>query len=146
MTLVRLFDRPDFDLITREFDRAFEIFRKLENGKPSRREVVSWYPHVDVAELEDRFVLTAELPGVENDDINVEFEDGVLRISGERKAETPKDGNYLHNERFYGKFVRTFTVNTPVDADKIEATFKNGLLTLVIPKAEEAKPKHIKIK
>ncbi len=146
MTLIRFWDRPDVDLITREFERVFERFRNMENGNRREEEVVSWYPHVDVAELEDKFILTVELPGVAKDDINVEFEKDMLRISGERKREAPTDGNYLHNERFYGKFMRSFTVNIPVDADKIEATFKNGLLTLVIPKAEEAKPKPIKIK
>lgn len=143
MSLVRFFD-PEFDLISREFERTFDLLRNLENGH--RPEVASGYPHVDVAELEDRFVLTVELPGVAREDLNVEFEDGVLRISGERKAEMPKEGKYLHSERFFGKFLRTFAINTPVDADKINAVFKNGILTLEIPKAEEAKPKHIKIK
>ena len=114
---------------------------------PSRVET-AWSPRVDVVENENAFELHAELPGIDKKDINVSVENGVLTINGERKAEKEeeKDGNYRYYERTYGSFRRSFRLPEHVDAGKIKANHKNGVLELSIPKTEAAKPKPIEVK
>lgn len=116
-------------------------------GWPTRRET-TWAPSVDVVENKDAYVLHAELPGLEKKDINVSVEDGVLTISGERKFEgkDEKDDNYRYYERRYGSFSRTFKLPEHVDAAKIKANHKNGVLELTLPKTEAAKPRQIEVK
>ena len=106
----------------------------------------AWAPVLDVHEDADNFVIRAELPGLKRDNINVSLQDGALIISGERTAEKVEEGVEVHRqERFYGKFQRALTLPTPVAADKIKAQYKDGVLTVTLPKAEEAKPKQIDI-
>lgn len=107
----------------------------------------SWNPAVDISEDKDNFHLNIDLPGLDKKDVNVRFEDGLLTITGEKRAEKEeKDVNYHRVERSYGKFERSFRVPSQVMADKIDAKFNKGVLTVTLPKAEEAKPKEIEVK
>lgn len=108
-------------------------------------EPTTWAPPVDVAEETDKIVVKVEVPGMNESDLKVSFEDGVLTISGERNFERKDDRNYHRIERTYGTFVRTFSLPRGVDADKIAANYVNGVLEIEIPKLEEAKPKQIAI-
>jgi HSP20 family protein len=106
----------------------------------------AWFPPVDIHEEEDRLVLRAEIPGVSKDDIDVHVEHGTITLRGEKKQEKAVDGDGAYRvERFFGSFARSFALPTSVDPDKIKATYKDGLLEIVLPKAEEARPKKIKV-
>jgi HSP20 family protein len=106
----------------------------------------TWAPPVDIYETKDKIALKAELPGFDEKQIALRFEDGVLTIEGERKFEKESgDENYHRVERSYGKFVRSFAIPAGVEGDRITATFSNGVLTVELPKREETKPKQIKI-
>jgi HSP20 family protein len=106
----------------------------------------AWAPALDVHEDTDNFVIRAELPGLKREDIEVSLQDGALVICGERTAEKIEEGVEVHRqERYYGKFQRALTLPTPVAADKIKAQYKDGVLTVTLPKAEESKPKQIEI-
>ena len=103
-------------------------------------------PAVDVVDLKDRVVVRAEMPGLDRSDIDVRVEDGQLVLEGERKREDDlKEGNAYRVERAYGKFVRRFSLSDDFDAAKVEATYKNGILEVSVPKAEQAKPRKIEI-
>jgi HSP20 family protein len=106
----------------------------------------TWLPPVDIAEDKDRIVLTAELPGFQEDQIEIQMEGGVLTLRGERKFEEEKEGRSFHRvERSYGQFVRSFTLPSNVDRENIQANFHDGLLEVTLPKREEAKPRQIRI-
>jgi HSP20 family protein len=106
----------------------------------------AWIPPVDIEEDKERIILTAELPGFKEDQIDIQMEGGVLTIRGERKFEDKQDGkNYHRVERSYGQFVRSFTLPNNVDRDNIKANFSDGLLKIELPKREEAKPRQIKV-
>jgi HSP20 family protein len=105
-----------------------------------------WSPAVDMFAKDDHLVIKAELPGMEKKDINLDLKDGVLTLRGERKHENEiKDENFYRREMSYGKFVRTFSLPSDVDPDKIKAEFQNGLLTIEVPKPEQHKPKQITV-
>ncbi len=105
-----------------------------------------WTPRINVEELEDRFEITAEVPGIKKEDIDIEVRDNVLTIKGERKLEKEKDDtNYHICERSYGTFQRAFTLPENVTTDNIEAEYTDGILRLAIPRAAPEKPKEIKI-
>lgn len=105
-----------------------------------------WSPPVDVEETPDHLILTAELPGMRHEDIDVELEDGVLTIQGEKKEEQKDETTQgLLYERRWGSFTRRFTLPRAVDANAITASFENGILTVRVPKAEEAKGRKIEI-
>ncbi len=145
MAIVRW--EPFRDLLTsqREFDRLFkEAFTPfVGEGELSTR---TWAPPVDIYEDENNIVLKAELPGVNANDVEIKVEDSTLFLKGERKFEKEvKDENYHRVERSYGSFARSFSLPNSIDAEKVKAEYKDGLLTLTLPKREEAKPKTIKI-
>ena len=126
------------------------VNRVFGGTTPARRDeeisLGTWMPPVDIAEDQDKIVLTAELPGFREDQIEVEMEGGVLTLKGERKFEDEKEGrNYHRVERSYGQFVRSFTLPSNVDRDSIKANFSDGLLRIELPKREEAKPRQIRI-
>ncbi len=108
-------------------------------------EVGDWMPQVDISETKEAFIVKVELPGVEKEDVSVNFENSILTIRGEKKSET-EDKKHHRVECSYGSFIRSFTLPQTIQADKIEAVYKNGTLNLTIPKAEEAKPKQIEVK
>ena len=104
------------------------------------------YAQVDVVDEKESFLVKADLPGLSKDDVSVAIQDNFLTIKGERKHEIEKkDSNFYHQERVHGQFVRTIELPTRVDAGKILATFKDGVLQVTLPKSEEAKPKEIKV-
>jgi len=108
--------------------------------------LTGWAPALDVQEDKDNYTLSVELPGMKREDISVTLQDGVLVISGERKAEKVTEGVEIHRqERFYGKFQRVLTLATPVAADKVKAAYKEGVLVVTLPKSEEAKPRQIDV-
>ena len=106
----------------------------------------AWAPRVDIFEKDDALVLRAELPGIDNGDLDVRVEDGTLTLEGERKRETASDdGNVYRRERSYGRFVRSFKLPSTVDASQIAASYKDGVLEVRLPKVETAKPRKIEI-
>ena len=105
-----------------------------------------WPVALDVVEEKEQYVLKADLPGITKEDIKVSVENGILTIEGERKSEAEqKDKQYHRVERSYGRFVRSLNVGTHVDTSKIKANYKDGVLELIVPKAEETKPKTVDI-
>jgi len=119
------------------------FFNDLQGEEVSNR---GWVPPVDIQETEDAYKLQAELPGLTKDDINITLENNVLRLSGERKFEKDVQKESYHRiERTYGAFSRAFALPQQVEADGVEAAFENGILTVTVPKAEQAKPRKISI-
>ncbi len=113
---------------------------------PSDEGYGAWVPPVDIFEKGDNLVIRAELPGIDKKDIDIRVENGMLTLQGQRKREEElSDDNAYRLERIYGSFTRGFTLPTTVDSSKITARYKDGVLELVIPKAEEAKPKKVQI-
>ncbi len=109
--------------------------------------MASWTPNVDIYEDAETVRIHTELPGMKKEDVKLSVEDGVLTIKGERKFEHEnRKGNYHRIERSYGMFERAFTLPTTVEPERIEASMKDGILEIVIPKREEVKPKEIEIK
>ena len=106
-----------------------------------------WSPSVDVFQDKDNVFIKAEVPGMKKEDIDISFQDGMLTICGERKQESEvREGESFRSERFFGKFHRTVTMPTKVDPEKIKATYKDGVLTVELPKAAEARAKQIEVK
>jgi HSP20 family molecular chaperone IbpA len=107
----------------------------------------TWYtPLVDIIENNDAFIFQADLPGVKAGDVDVSYENGVLTIAGKALPRQPQGNRYVWNEYGVGSFYRQFTLNTPIDVDGIKAELKNGVLELLVPKAESAKTRKIQIK
>jgi HSP20 family protein len=105
-----------------------------------------WYPPVDVLESKDAYIFRAELPGMKKEDVNLEVKDGTLTLTGERKFEQPAEGVEYHSvERVAGKFSRSYQLPRNVKHDGIQATYRDGVLEIHVPKAEEAKPRQIAI-
>lgn len=106
----------------------------------------AWVPPVDIFQDKDNLVLRAEVPGVDKDAIDVRVENGVLTLEGDRKAQGDLDDeNAFRRERIFGRFARSFTLPTTVDAGRITAKYRDGVLEIVLPKAEAAKPKRVEI-
>jgi HSP20 family protein len=106
----------------------------------------SWRPAVDVLESKDAYLIRAELPGMKKEDFNLEVKEGILTLTGERNAEKLAEGvQYRSVERVSGKFVRSFSLPKTVNHDAIEAAYKDGVLEVRVPKAEEAKPRQITV-
>jgi HSP20 family protein len=127
-----------------EIDRLFESpLSELTRTSPL---LSGWTPALDVFEDKDNFTVKAELPGMKKEDIEVTLHDDSLSISGERQSETKhEDAEIYRAERFFGRFQRTVTLPTAVAADKVKAAYKDGVLTITLPKTEEAKPKQIDV-
>jgi len=105
-----------------------------------------WSPKVDIIDNDDSYEFKAELPGLKKKDINISIEDGVLKISGDKKTEKEEnDKNYHLRESYYGKFERSFRLPEDVEFEDVKAEFKNGVLDIRIPKSEKAKPKQIPV-
>ena len=131
--------------LRKEMDRLFDRFLKPE--WPEMPTLGEWEPTLDVGETKDALTVKAELPGVEQKDIGVSLQDGVLTIKGEKEAEKEeKDKRYHRVERSYGAFFRSISLPAAVEADKVTATFKDGVLTVTLPKAPEAKGTTIPVK
>lgn len=125
-----------------EVNRLFDVPRASREGGLSS----GWTPSLDVFEDKDNYVVQVELPGVKKEVINLSLHDGVLTVSGERKHERDaKDGETFRSERSFGKFQRSVTLPAAVDSGKVTANYKDGILTVELAKAEEAKPKQIAV-
>lgn len=142
MTLMRWDPFRSMVNVRRELDR---YFNEYEDDAPTHTS--AWRPTVDIFETKDNLVMRAEIPGVEKKDVKINVENDLLTVSGEKKFsdEINKD-NYHRIERCYGSFFRSFTLPTRVDRDRIEARYDNGVLEVIMPKKEEAKPKQIDIR
>jgi len=124
----------------------FRLFDTFFNDAGEDLATRTWTPPVDIQETDDAYRIHAELPGMTKDDIQITMENNVLRLSGERKFEKDtKQENYHRIERTYGAFSRSFALPNQVSSDKVEAKFENGVLSIVVPKAEQAKPRRISI-
>ncbi len=134
----RLFNLSD------ELDRLFEgSFGGLSR---TSQLLGVWNPAVDLYEDKDNVIVKAELPGLKREDIEVSLQDGALSISGERKSEEKtENAEVRRTERFVGRFQRTITLPSSVKGDKVSAQYRDGVLTVTLPKAEEAKPRQIQI-
>lgn len=139
---------PGFGRLTNlrdEIDRLFEA--PLAELARSSQLLSGWTPAFDVYEDKDNFHVRAELPGMRREDIDVSMHNGSLSISGERKSDDKlKEAEVYRAERFFGRFQRTITLPTQVAVEKIKAQYQDGILSVTLPKAEEAKPKHIDVK
>jgi len=127
-----------------EIDRLFDL--SFADGPLSGRVLNDWVPALDVYEDKENLFVKAELPGLRTEDIAVSLEDGALTISGERPEEKQDSAQPYRRERFVGKFQRSFTLPVSVEADKVKAAYKDGVLTVTLPKAPEAQPKQIAVK
>jgi len=124
-----------------EMNRLFEDFfgeQRAEEG--------NWMPAIDVSETENETVVRAELPGMTQDDIELNLQENVLTLKGEKRQEKNEEGENFHRiERTYGKFSRSFSIPAGVKSEDVKATFKDGVLTITLPKPEEIRPKKIEI-
>lgn len=134
-----------FTTFKREMDRLFDRFGELEF--PELPFATEWSPTLDVSETKDALVIKAEIPGIEPKEIELTLQDQLLTIKGEKKQEKEeKEEQYYRMERAYGAYARTIRLPVPVDASRVTATFKNGLLTVTLPKGAAAKGTTIPIK
>jgi HSP20 family protein len=143
-TLLPTLRRPNDWMATpnlRLFDRFFDDF-----GFSEMVEEKQWIPTVDFSETDDHVIVRAEVPGMDKNDINITMSDGILTIQGEKKQEKEEEKeNYRFVERRYGSFSRSLRIPNGVDADKIEASYKEGVLRVAIPKTESEKSRKIEI-
>jgi HSP20 family protein len=142
--LIRWDPVRDLDSLQSDMNRLFDRFfdGKSNGGGAVRR----WIPAMDLVEDENHLVLRADLPGMSEDDVDIEIKDGVLTISGERKAESEHKGEGFHRvERAFGRFSRSLSLPDGVDASKVAADFTNGVLEVKVPKPEETKPTRVAI-
>jgi HSP20 family protein len=145
MSLVRYQPWNSIEQLRREMDRMFDQSSSTE--ETSSIATSDWVPAVDIKESEKEFIIHADIPGVDPDDIDVHMEDGMLTIKGERESETKenRDG-YKRIERQRGTFYRRFSLPDTANADKISAKSNNGVLEITIPKQEKAQPRKIQVK
>ncbi len=144
MTLIKWVPRPAsiFDDMDKMINNVFE-----NDWNFPVRSKTNWSPAVDVKESDNSFTLTADIPGLTKKEVKVNITDGILSISGERKFEDEKEsGNYHYRERRYGSFSRTFNLPETVNEEDISASFKNGILSIELPKHEVVLPKEREIK
>jgi HSP20 family protein len=143
-TLSRRSNAPLGALVDQFFDDAFftpNRLRRAENGGDG-----AWLPAVDLSQTPERFVVRVDLPGLKREDIDVTVENNTLTLRGERKFEQHEETeSYNRIERVYGAFTRSFQLPNNVDSGKVKATFEDGVLTIDIPKTEEAKSKRVEI-
>ena len=142
-TIARWPVSPELKNLQAHLGRFFEPFARIAEDE----DLVggSWVPQVDVAETQDKILVRAEIPGVKQDQIQIEFENGLLTLRGERRFEKQDGVSWHRVERTYGSFSRSFTLPRTVDPERISASYRDGVLEIEVPKKEEAKPKQIRI-
>jgi HSP20 family protein len=134
----------DLEDFQREMNHLFDVrfHRPLKTGNGGNL----WAPEVDIVDDKDQIKVKADLPGLKKEDIEVDLEDDVLTIKGEKKEEKEiKEKNCIRSERYYGAFHRSFTLPSSIDGSKVNAGYKDGVLEITLPKKEGAKPKQIKV-
>ena len=143
MALVRWEPTREVDTLQNEVNRVFDAF--FGGGGEATR-ARRWVPAMDLVETEDQLILKADLPGMTTNDVNIEIKDGVLTVSGERRAEHQENSEGFYRvERAFGQFSRSMSLPDGIDAEKIAAEFQNGVLEIRIPKPEERKPHRVAI-
>lgn len=138
---------PFRDMVTLR-EKMNRLFEDVFTGRAEDKELAAgtWAPAVDIYETENELIMTAEVPGIEEKDIEIKIEDNTLSLRGERKFEKEtKEENYHRIERSYGSFYRAFTLPNSIDPDKIQAEHENGVLKISMPKRHELKPRKVKI-
>jgi HSP20 family protein len=136
----------ELEEVSDRLNRMFARPATRTNAKETMT-VADWAPTVDISETDGEYQIKAEIPDVKKEDVKVTVEDGVLTIQGERKQEKEEKGKRYHRiERSYGSFVRSFSLPDVIDEEKVKAEFKDGVLSLHLPKSEKAKPKAIEVK
>ena len=138
---------PSFDRwasLRDEMNRLFDL-PTMSNLARQAQLFSNWTPALDLYQTVDNVVAVVELPGMRKEDINISLHDGMLTIAGERQSSSGDGENAERTERFSGKFRRSISLPTRVDASKVSATYKEGILTVTLPKAEEAKPKKVEV-
>jgi HSP20 family protein len=134
----------EFDSFQREIDRMFDRFR---GGMLDEGTTPTWLPAVDIVEQKDDYIVKVDLPGLTKNDVKITVQNDILTIRGEKKQEKEsKEQNVHRMERSYGMFQRSFTLPSSVKSEKIDAVFADGVLTITLPKVEEAKAKEIEVK
>jgi HSP20 family protein len=132
--------------VNREMENLFDDFFGSSGRGTKEANAMAWNPDVDLAESKEGYIVKADLPGVAKEDVKVTLSEDVLTITGEKKEEKEITDHNIHkSERVYGSFTRSFRLPTPVQSEKIKAEYKDGVLTLSIPKAESVKPREIHI-
>jgi len=141
MTLVRWTPWQELENMNRQFSHLLD-----DSPLSTLNEAEKWAPRVDIRETDDALLVQAELPGIDKKDVQLEVKDGVLTLSGERRYEKDvKEENVHRVERAYGRFSRSFSLPSNVDANNVDASMKDGVLEVRLPKRESAKPKAISI-
>jgi HSP20 family protein len=131
----------------REINRMFDGFFRGGADDEGQMFLSSWSPATDIVEHENEYVVNLELPGVDKDDVKITMQENLLTIRGQKKEEKESNGSqYRRVERSYGEFQRTFQLPSSVKSDRIEAAYRDGILTVSLPKAEEARSKQIEVK
>jgi HSP20 family protein len=145
MALIRWEPLTELNTIQSEMNRLFNTFfdQPASGGAVTRR----WIPAMDLVETADHYVLRADLPGLSDEDVNIQLEDNVLTISGERRSEAKEEHQGYHRvERAFGGFSRSLTLPAGVDPERVQAHFDRGVLEVEIPKPEQKKPRRVQIK
>jgi HSP20 family protein len=146
MALARWTPMGNLQSFQNEMNRMFNEFFRGGNGEEAGSGLSTWTPRVDIHETDDALVIKAELPGISKDDVSIDVHQNTLTLRGQRKHEAEvKQDNYHRMERAYGTFQRSFVLPTMIDQEKVQATFKDGVLELHLPKLESAKPRRIAI-
>jgi HSP20 family protein len=144
MTIVRWEPLRELGSLQNEMNRLFNTV--FDTPQPGGSTLRRWMPAMDLVETDENFVLRADLPGLSEDDIKIEFDDGTLTVSGERKAEHESKGEgYYRVERAFGSFSRSLTLPQGTDPEAVNASFDRGVLEVRIPKPEQRKPRRIEI-
>lgn len=133
--------------LQREIDRVFgQFFPSRDRDDESSSQQAVWAPRTDLMETEDEYRIHLDVPGMSKEDLNINYQDNQLTVSGERQSDRTDEGEeYVRVERSFGHFYRSFTLPQTVNADDIHATYDNGVLTISVPKTEEVKPRQIEI-
>ena len=147
MGIVRFDPFRELDRLQNEVNRLFEGYSQApERGAGQQAAGRMWSPAVDVAETKDEIVLRAELPGMRQEDIDIELTGDTLTLRGERKFENEeRKENFVRVERSYGRVQRSFTLGVPVQHDAVKASYKDGVLEVHLPKSEETKPRKVQV-
>ncbi len=142
-SLIRFSPATELRRLQNELDRIFDGYWPIRaNGE----ETAIWTPRVDVTETEDAYLVHVDVPGVPKDAIDINYEDGTLTVSGERKSsERSENENVVRVERSYGRFFRSFSLPKTVKSEEISASYEDGVLKVHVPKAEESRPRRIQV-
>lgn len=149
MALLKWSPRRDMFDMFEEFNRMVDQMIKTDRGMTEDETFAGtlWAPRVNIAETNDNYMVELELPGVKKDDVKITFKDHILTIEGEKKMTNElKEDDFIRKESIYGKFSRSFRLPEDVEVDKIDANYKDGILTITLPRVEEKKPKQIEVK